>query len=389
MVTAEDVEDDHGRHRGGTGSTRRNNKKKKRSGTTCRAVLHACKDISPGTEITIAYDHHNYNGVAFARILYYSALYRFSCACSFCAAPDKNIERFMRLQKEADDIMRSPDIASERPAAALNAAQFMLQGYREHGIKDMREALTWRQCALITAHHSDLGRAMYFIQRAERCFHTLQGPFGYLRRQMLNWMIVPENIPGFGATTRGLSGPADWKKIIAGNPDSTFADRLLFMCGLPRKSLTSSYVRLQQIHDRSRCGPSVNTNKKRRTKKKRKLKKRHDHDKTIRGSSLHGEKRPRSLPDGCTDPERDFLDVVRLVTQEWQEENPSLFNLTEKDLYPFKFTMVAVNRWRERLDEETDAVVHAVEMVGRFDPDLKRPEGSDEDPRKGRAKVGK
>ena len=332
--------------------------------TVCRAVLYACMDIPKGAEITIAYDYRNtIMNPAPSRQLYSSVNFNFRCACSFCIDPDEGFEYFIWAYHKALWVLDQVDMVDRRPAFVLMTAHNVLEGYEQLETCDIREALIWRQCAVIAAHHSDIGRAIHFIYKAEACFRRLEGPFGFHCRQMLNWQDCPANIPGFGATTRGLSG-RDERKIISQSPAEH--DKILFMLDHTKPG---DYIRLgcyrqsdrglQILTDAAAFGGSSGSGSGSGSGKKRKKRKPKDKNSDVdeeenekinkhsKKLERHNCTRRQSKTDQCIDPEKDFLDIIRQLVGECQEENPTLLEPVQEQVECITTRLARLTReWR-------------------------------------------
>lgn len=297
---------------------------KSRSDTYSRmrysVMLRACKDIPKGTEITRAYSHRIMPLVA--RQLYFETTYKFRCLCTYCTNPIKGLEEFTYSHPELDKILNDPRVVHAEPTLAWRAARAIMNGYEKVGIADLRVGVIWRKCAAIAGYHSDLGRAMYCLHQATKALIKIEGPFGYLHRQTLNWQDCPELLPGFGATTRGLSSRSEWKTITQ-NPALT--NRILFMTDRGPKD----YVRLSRYDVEHSAVDNLVV-----------LPSSEDNPVVLPDTKVGGGKRKRNggeqqctarekrtIREKCIDPENDFLDISRILLREHKKRYPELFRV--------------------------------------------------------------
>lgn len=194
-----------------------------------KVTLYACKHISAGDEITIAY-YFMYMQLPLRRE-FTSSLFGFECACNNCIHEVENFEKYLSLINEQLRYIEKEEMFHNHPAGMLQLAFTVGSLMEKCGIFDSRLARLFEHCATIAAWHSDQGRAMEFLAKAQTTFVNLEGSQGPDLIKIANYQRDIRTIPEFGRTKRGLSKRSE-VKILWLNPDKQFD--MLFMRDLGR-----------------------------------------------------------------------------------------------------------------------------------------------------------
>ncbi|KAL5357164.1 hypothetical protein BJX96DRAFT_172283 [Aspergillus floccosus] len=175
-----------------------------RNGGSRRAVVRACADIDPGVELTIAYFYAA--GGHTQREIFAWTTFGFVCGCAACVHPAARIERALRRYARAKDRFESDaEGAVARPAQTFQLVQDVITALMGVGIRDARVAMLWTKCALLAGFHTDVARAITFLGKARKMLAVLEGPAGSFYAQVTRWYTDVALMPGFAASTRGLS----------------------------------------------------------------------------------------------------------------------------------------------------------------------------------------
>lgn len=203
-----------------------------------RAILRAAKDIPRGAELTIGY-FHPAGCVAFRGINCYLR-FGFHCACHCCTQLHSELEETLEGTHRLGLLLQTPDLVTTWPAGFFQVAHDLEYCIASVTPYDIRLALTWAKCALVAGYHSDLARAICFLRKARRLAMLIEGPVGKFYDQLMRWSQSPELMPGFGASTRGLSSFAESDAVV---DDGVEDENVLYMTDA--KSL-SEYIRVSQ-----------------------------------------------------------------------------------------------------------------------------------------------
>ncbi|KAB8198865.1 hypothetical protein BDV34DRAFT_207993 [Aspergillus parasiticus] len=203
-----------------------------------RAVVRALKNIPKDEEITVAYFYGK--GQQKARELFSWTEFGFFCSCKACMQPKDVIEIAMDKYWKVERILNHPDTVDLYPAMAFKSAQEVISRLLTCQIRDARIAMIWAKCAMIAGYHSDIARAMCFLAKAYRMLAVLEGSTGVFYRQILIWYETPMVMPGFGATTRGLSTAIEGRNML----DERDVKEKLFMTA----AKSDEYIRIHRYH---------------------------------------------------------------------------------------------------------------------------------------------
>ncbi|OGM44963.1 SET domain protein [Aspergillus bombycis] len=203
-----------------------------------RAVVRALKNIQKDEEITVAYFYGK--GQQKARELFSWTEFGFFCSCKDCVQPKDVIEIAMDKYWKVERILNHPDTVNLYPAMAFKAAHEVIGRLLTCQIRDARVAMIWAKCAMIAGYHSDTARAMCFLAKAYRILAILEGSTGVIYRQILIWYETPMVMPGFGATTRGLSTATEGRSML----DERDVKEKLFMTA----AKSDEYIRIHRYH---------------------------------------------------------------------------------------------------------------------------------------------
>lgn len=134
--------------------------------------LRACRDISPGEEITVSYANMAMDIAS--RKEHMRIEYGFECACQYCETPVPSLEKhFLFVQENV--FLLSQQWYKKYPAKCLKIAYEIFAGYSNHEIFDRRYCDHLVTCARICIYHSDIGRAMIFLNVAQAAFYLAEG----------------------------------------------------------------------------------------------------------------------------------------------------------------------------------------------------------------------
>ncbi|EER24120.1 hypothetical protein D8B26_002306 [Coccidioides posadasii str. Silveira] len=189
--------------------------------------IRACREISRGEEITVAYDEIHLDTTE--RKQHMKEHFGFECACEYCESQDRELDADFLLVNELAPVVFSPTVAKAQPARALRAASQLLQKLSGHKLFDRRYCEVLAHCARICAYHSDAGRAAMFLNAARTGFYMIQGCDG---PDLWKLAQVEANVAEFADSSdskRGLSTKDEAEKlIITLNMDG---NKIAFMLG--------------------------------------------------------------------------------------------------------------------------------------------------------------
>ena len=203
-----------------------------------RAILRAAKDIPRGAELTIGY-FHPAGCVAFRGINCYLQ-FGFHCVCRCCTQLHSELEETLEGTHRLGLLLQTPELVTTWPAGFFQVAHDLEHCIASVTPYDIRLALTWAKCALVAGYHSDLARAICFLRKARRLAMLIEGPMGKFYDQLMRWSQSPELMPGFGATTRGLSSYAESDVVTENGLED---EHVLFMTDAKSRS---EYIRVSQ-----------------------------------------------------------------------------------------------------------------------------------------------
>lgn len=191
--------------------------------------LYACKYITAGEELTIAY-HHIHLRYSLRRE-FTSKYFGFVCACDHCSHEDKDFEQYLALINEQQPYTFSSELIQDQPAGTLQVSFTIGTLMEKCGIFDSRLAKLFEQCAIISGWHSDEARAQEFLAKAQSVFVNLEGSQGPDILRIARFQRYLDTLPGFGWTKRGLSRRSE-VHVLWLNPDQYF--EILFMRNMDR-----------------------------------------------------------------------------------------------------------------------------------------------------------
>ncbi|KAB8231800.1 uncharacterized protein BDW43DRAFT_133494 [Aspergillus alliaceus] len=317
------------------------------------AVVHALRPIAKGEEITVAYFYAR--GRHTARELFSKAEFGFFCLCRLCAQPNDVVEDALDCYWKVERFLNETQTGALLPATAFQAAQAVIGKLVDIQVRDARIVMLWTKCAIVAGFHSDVARAMCFLAKACKMLGILEGSTGVLYRQIRRWHETPTLLPGFGATTRGLSTATEGRLMV----NELVAEDVLFMT----IAEAHEYIRIARYHqlstpmlkagdarylniprpateqDRAQempearalsqgQGPIAPKSASRRggSSNARKAKKRLNSDGSTRGSQVFKDNKQASTegsssPEMCTDRDWDMLDMANEV----MADNPDMF----------------------------------------------------------------
>ncbi|PLB47143.1 hypothetical protein P170DRAFT_321607, partial [Aspergillus steynii IBT 23096] len=169
---------------------------------TC-AVVKAMKNIEKDEEITISY--LPLHGVFVQRQMMCLARVNFSCACHYCSKPSAFVEQTYEKQNDVDLLMNCPHVLERRPALVFYAACDLLDRLVVLEYNSLRIAHTWAHIAIIAGFHSDIARAVTFLDKAIASIRALRPAQDLFRRKYTRWRHNLEEMPGFGTSSWGMS----------------------------------------------------------------------------------------------------------------------------------------------------------------------------------------
>ncbi|KAE8383384.1 hypothetical protein BDV26DRAFT_277311 [Aspergillus bertholletiae] len=188
--------------------------------------------------ITVAYFYGK--GQQKARELFSWTEFGFFCSCKACAQASDVIETAMDKYWKVECILNHPNTVDLYPAMAFKSAQEVIGRLLTCQIRDARVAMIWAKCAMIAGYHSDIARAICFLGKAYRMLAILEGSTGAFYRQILKWYETPTMMPGFGATTRGISTATEGRYML----DESDVKEKLFMTA----AKSDEYIRISRYH---------------------------------------------------------------------------------------------------------------------------------------------
>lgn len=169
---------------------------------TC-AVMLATSDIKEGQELTFSY--FDVTGSVPARKEVCLGLGHFICACRVCHKPDDAVEASFRALQEVDSLMLSPSIIERRPALAYYGAYWVSNEDFMGRHNNVMVAHILAQCAVVAGFHSDVARAICFLDEAVKRVSPLRPVEDPFRRLFTYWRNNLGEMPGYGSSTAGLS----------------------------------------------------------------------------------------------------------------------------------------------------------------------------------------
>lgn len=166
-----------------------------------RETIHAIRDIEPGEEITIPYDH---GGPSTARRPWLKEKFGFDCSCQLCLLPpadleksDKRRERIQQLDKDIGDPVRMMRV----PSASLLNCRALLQTLKEEFEKgtNILVARANYDAFQIAIVHGDVARAAIFAERAYQVRLLCEGGDSPDTKRMQQLAENPQLHPSVGA----------------------------------------------------------------------------------------------------------------------------------------------------------------------------------------------
>ncbi|EGC41760.1 conserved hypothetical protein [Histoplasma capsulatum var. duboisii H88] len=201
-------------------------------------TVYACRSIEEGEEITIPYESL-YMDIA-GRQQFLLQEYGFECSCRLCEKEDPATEAGLELILLKLPIIFMEQAIDTEPAGILQMAHTLLDIHLKSGLTDSRFARILEHCANICTWHSDIGRAMVFLSRAQKAFLTIQGTQGKDFLRVTELERDPMTTVNAGRTTRGLSSKEDMGIIWKNGERDT---EIMFM--LDAKEL-GEYIKLSE-----------------------------------------------------------------------------------------------------------------------------------------------
>ncbi|RHZ67691.1 SET domain-containing protein [Aspergillus thermomutatus] len=354
-----------------------------------RAVVRASRDIKAGEEITVAYFYAK--GECGVRQLMSSMYCKFWCVCAFCREPVPETENALERLYTLETIFEDADTLYKRPAVVFKTAYELIKLFERLKISDTREVQVWLYCAMLAGFNCDLGRAMLFLIKARGLVLRLHGPNGHLYDRIRIYCQMPPLMPGFGATTRGLSAVKQCYFMFA---DQKHAADVLFML----TAKPDEYIRLHRYRRRPNnlvkpgesryfvrydaqdakrkkfeeeepdtvefipwwYDPEVRKQILEEKKAKEAERKEEESKKAAKKKKKREEQPGKETTDpDCIEPEKDFLDICRELMREFDasdEEQPEREQqeLREKDRETLRNLLGAKNEPKKRGDEEDE-----------------------------------
>ncbi|PGH28565.1 hypothetical protein GX50_08693 [[Emmonsia] crescens] len=204
-------------------------------------TVYACKSIEEGEEITIPYESLYMDIVGRQQFLLQE--HGFECACNLCEKEDPAIEAGLELIFLKLPIIFIEHAIETEPAGILQMAHTLLDIHLKSGLTDSRYARILEHCAKVCTWHSDVGRAMMFLSRAQGAFLSIQGVQGKDFLRVTELQRDPMKNLDSGRTKRGLSLKED-AEIIWKNRERDA--EIMFM--LNAKEL-GGYINLSEYDD--------------------------------------------------------------------------------------------------------------------------------------------
>jgi SET domain len=197
--------------------------------------VRACMDITQGSEITVSYRNHSMPSELRKQEL--EKQFDFECLCDQCEYPSPRIEGFLAVFMGFNKAIYDPKIFDSHPAWVLHGVYRMSINMIRAGIIDVRYPVLWEHCAVVCSWHSDIGRAMMFLKKAQVGFKRIEGSAGQNYLRMKLWYERPELMPAHGVSQRGLSNRNDISLLLM-NPEHETS--MLFMMSAEN----DGYIRL-------------------------------------------------------------------------------------------------------------------------------------------------
>ncbi|PGH08965.1 hypothetical protein GX51_01022 [Blastomyces parvus] len=204
-------------------------------------IVYACRNIEEGEEITIPYESLYMDRAGRQQFLLQE--YGFECACKLCEKEDSATEAGLELIFLKLPITFIEHAIDNEPAGILQVAHTILDIHLTIGLTDNRFARILEHCAKVCAWHSDVGRALVFLSKAQDAFFTVQGVQGKDFLRVVEFQRDPMKIAGAGRTKRGLSSKEDAEVIRKNKERDT---EIMFM--LNAKDL-GDYIKLSEYDD--------------------------------------------------------------------------------------------------------------------------------------------
>ncbi|KAH8425491.1 SET domain-containing protein [Aspergillus melleus] len=215
---------------------------------TC-VVVKALRDIAKDEELTISY--FRIRGAQMQRNLTAGVAGPFSCACYWCSHPAHIVEMTYELQQDVDILLSCPRIIKQRPAVLFQAVRDLMINLDLIRNRDAYIAQVWAHCAVVAGFHSDIARATVFLNKAMTIIRALRPAQDPFRRWYTRWRHHLEEMPGYGASSWGLSSEDEGISL------SENLDILFMVVAEP-----DEYLRVGQYHRltgtmKARIGPRV------------------------------------------------------------------------------------------------------------------------------------
>ncbi|KAL1957214.1 hypothetical protein VTO42DRAFT_6248 [Malbranchea cinnamomea] len=179
--------------------------------TPASIIVRACKNIEAGEEITIPYcfTHGEYS----ERQSETMRKFGFQCACRDCLYPKDEIEGNIGFVCTYLPLLMSQATIEKYPAVSLKFLYGILRAYTDVGVYDGRYTYLLVHAAYICAHHSDAGRATWFLRMAQAFYLVIETVDSSHYALTEQWLREPTKIAGWGQSTRGFSDARDVKII--------------------------------------------------------------------------------------------------------------------------------------------------------------------------------
>lgn len=164
-------------------------------------TIHVIRDIEPGEEITIPYDH---GGPSTSRKPWLKQQFGFECDCPVCHLPpvelEKSDKRRNKIQQLDEDI-GDPLGMMNRPSASLSKCRSLLQVLKEEfeGDTSILVARANYDAFQIAVVHGDLARGAIFADRAYQVRRICEGEDSPDTKRMQRLAEDPTAHPSFGA----------------------------------------------------------------------------------------------------------------------------------------------------------------------------------------------
>ncbi|KAF5682041.1 SET domain-containing protein [Fusarium circinatum] len=163
-------------------------------------TIHAIRDIEPGEEITISYDH---GGPSSHRKPWLKEKFGFDCDCFVCRLPLVELEKSDKRRKQIqqlDQDIGDPFRMMSSPSASLLDCRSLLQVLKEEFEEDTsilgaRANYDAFQIAIV---HGDLARGAVFADRAFQVRLICEGEDSLSTKRMQRLAEDPKSHPSFG-----------------------------------------------------------------------------------------------------------------------------------------------------------------------------------------------